>query len=104
MEKQFIRKMKSAYMEDYIKYICLFKPLRYINNSLKTEKAKETDKRSFNVKTFWTDIFKKTGCYFIPRKRISNEQGKIPEFSMSTVPERAYVKGLKKEKKKKSCK
>lgn len=52
MEKQFISEMKKAYMEDYIKYICLFKPLRYINNSLKTEKAKEKDKRPFNEKTF----------------------------------------------------
>lgn len=57
MEKQFISEMKKAYMEDYIKYICLFKPLRYINNSLKTEKAKEKDKRPFNEKTFWADIF-----------------------------------------------
>lgn len=44
-------------MEDYVKYICLCKPLRYINNSLKTEKAKEKDKRPFNEKTFSTDIF-----------------------------------------------
>lgn len=49
--------MKKAYMEDYIKYICLFKPLRYINNSLKTEKAEEKDKTPFNEKLFWTDIF-----------------------------------------------
>lgn len=52
MEKQFISEMKKAYMEDYIKYICLFKPLRYINNSLKSKKAKEKDKRPFNEKTF----------------------------------------------------
>lgn len=41
-------------MEDYIKYICLFKPLRCINNSLKTEKAKEKDKRQkpFNEELF----------------------------------------------------
>jgi len=44
MEKQFISEMKKAYMEDYIKYICLFKPLRYINNSLKTKKAKKRTK------------------------------------------------------------
>lgn len=44
--------MKKAYMEDYIKYICLFKPLRYISNSLKTEKAKEKDKRPFKEKPF----------------------------------------------------
>lgn len=49
--------MKKAYMEDYIKYICLFKPLRYINNSLKTEKAREKDKKPFNKKPIWTDIF-----------------------------------------------
>lgn len=48
--------MKKAYMEDYIKYICLFKPLGYINNSLKTEKAEEKDKTPFNEKLFWTDI------------------------------------------------
>lgn len=48
--------MKKAYMEDYIKYICLFKPLRYINNSLKTEKTEEKDKTPFNEKLFWTDI------------------------------------------------
>lgn len=52
MEKQFISEMKKAYMEDYIKYICLFKLFRYINNSLKTGKAKEKDKRPFNHKTF----------------------------------------------------
>ena len=39
--------MKKAYMEDYIKYICLFKPLRYINNSLKPYNAKRKDKRFF---------------------------------------------------------
>lgn len=39
--------MKKAYMEDYIKYICLFKPLRYINNSLKPSNAKRKDKRFF---------------------------------------------------------
>jgi hypothetical protein len=26
---------KKIYMEEYIKYICLSKPLRFINNSLK---------------------------------------------------------------------
>lgn len=49
--------MKKAYMEDYIKDICLFKPLRYISNLLKTEKAKENDKKPFNEKPFSTDIF-----------------------------------------------
>lgn len=39
--------MKKAYMEDYIKYICLFKPLRYINNLLKPQNAKRKDKRFF---------------------------------------------------------
>lgn len=83
MEKQFISEMKKAYMEDYIKYICLFKPLRYINNSLKTEKAKEKDKRPFNESRFEQIFFlllKKTGCCFIPRKTISNEQGKYQKF------------------------
>lgn len=48
--------MKKSYMEDYIKYICLSKPLRYINNSLKPFKTKKRDKRFF----YYNGLLKRT--------------------------------------------
>lgn len=101
MEKQFITEMKKAYMEDYIKYICLFKPQRYINNSLKSEKAKGKDKRSLNVKTFWTDIFlllkRQDVTSFLGRESQMN-RGKYQKFQWA-LSLRGLMLKLKKKKK-----